>query len=70
MQYLTAQTCQLRDANETRLRIYEALEQSVAELERNNRSLQDEGKTDKKRIKAYVSYFAYNILYPCYPCYT
>ncbi|XP_022691946.1 cerebellar degeneration-related protein 2-like isoform X2 [Varroa jacobsoni] len=52
IEYLTAQTCQLRDANETRLRIYEALEQSVAELERNNRSLQDEGKTDKKRIKA------------------
>lgn len=52
--YLTAQTCQLRDANETRLRIYETLEQSVAELERNNRVLQDEGKTDKKRIKAYV----------------
>ncbi|OQR72290.1 hypothetical protein BIW11_01330 [Tropilaelaps mercedesae] len=50
--YLTAQTCQLRDANETRLRIYEALEQSVSELEKNNRSLQDEGRTDKKRIKA------------------
>ncbi|XP_028967915.1 cerebellar degeneration-related protein 2 [Galendromus occidentalis] len=50
--YLTSQACQLRDANETRLRIYEALEQSVGELEKNNRLLHDESKTDKKRIKA------------------
>lgn len=50
-QYLTKQTTALREVNNSRLRIYEQLEVSIQELERNNQRLAVENAADKKQIK-------------------
>lgn len=52
LEYLTRQTVSLREVNESRLKIYEQLEQNVAELEKTNQRLQQESRSDKKRIKS------------------
>jgi len=50
-QYLTKQTAALREVNDSRLRIYEQLEISIQDLERNNQKLVLETANDKKHIK-------------------
>lgn len=50
-QYLTKQTTALREVNDSRLRIYEQLEISIQDLERNNQRLVQENINDKKHIK-------------------
>lgn len=50
-QYLTKQTAALREVNDSRLRIYEQLEISIQDLERNNQRLVQENINDKKHIK-------------------
>jgi hypothetical protein len=50
-QYLTKQTTALREVNDSRLRIYEQLEVSIQELERNNQRLLFDHTNDKKTIK-------------------
>ena len=50
-QYLTKQTATLRDVNDSRVKIYEQLEVSIAELETANKKLVDENLSDKVKIK-------------------
>ncbi|XP_050430634.1 cerebellar degeneration-related protein 2 isoform X2 [Adelges cooleyi] len=52
IEYLTKQTAALREVNDSRLRIYEQLEISIQDLERNNQRLVQENLTDKKHIKS------------------
>lgn len=52
LQHLSRQACSLREVNESRLKIYEQLEQTVAELEKSNQRLQQESRADKKRIRS------------------
>ncbi|CAB3383416.1 Hypothetical predicted protein [Cloeon dipterum] len=52
IEYLTKQTTALREVNNSRLRIYEQLEVSIQELERNNQRLHVENAADKKQIKS------------------
>ncbi|KAF4521834.1 hypothetical protein B566_EDAN003708 [Ephemera danica] len=52
IEYLTKQTAALREVNDSRLRIYEQLEVSIQELERNNQRLAVENAADKKQIKS------------------
>ncbi|CAA9993331.1 unnamed protein product [Nesidiocoris tenuis] len=49
-QYLRKQTAALREVNDSRLRIYEQLEISIAELETNNHRLNTQSTNDKKHI--------------------
>ncbi|XP_071533128.1 uncharacterized protein Cen isoform X2 [Panulirus ornatus] len=51
IEYLSKQTAALREVNDSRLRIYEQLEISIQELEKNNQRLTAEGASDKKKIK-------------------
>ena len=50
-QYLTKQTTTLREINDSRVKIYEQLEVSIADLEATNKQLVEESKGDKNRIK-------------------
>ncbi|XP_050524238.1 cerebellar degeneration-related protein 2 isoform X2 [Daktulosphaira vitifoliae] len=52
IEYLTKQTTALREVNDSRLRIYEQLEISIQDLERNNQRLVQENLNDKKHIKS------------------
>ncbi|XP_060866318.1 cerebellar degeneration-related protein 2 isoform X2 [Metopolophium dirhodum] len=52
IEYLTKQTAALREVNDSRLRIYEQLEISIQDLERNNQRLVQENINDKKHIKS------------------
>ncbi|XP_068231348.1 myosin-13-like isoform X2 [Palaemon carinicauda] len=51
IEYLSKQTAALREVNDSRLRIYEQLEISIQELEKNNQRLSAEGSADKRKIK-------------------
>ena len=51
LQYLTKQTSTLREINDSRVKIYEQLEVSIADLESTNKHLVEESKSDKTRIK-------------------
>ncbi|XP_064099588.1 uncharacterized protein LOC135210723 isoform X1 [Macrobrachium nipponense] len=51
IEYLSKQTAALREVNDSRLRIYEQLEISIQELEKNNQRLSAEGAADKRKIK-------------------
>ncbi|XP_037805209.1 nuclear mitotic apparatus protein 1-like [Penaeus monodon] len=51
IEYLSKQTAALREVNDSRLRIYEQLEISIQELEKNNQRLSAESAADKKKIK-------------------
>ena len=53
-QYLTKQTSTLREINDSRVKIYEQLEVSIADLESTNKHLVEESKSDKTRIKRWV----------------
>lgn len=55
IEYLTKQTTALREVNDSRLRIYEQLEVSIQDLERNNQRLLFEHSTDKKTIKTQLA---------------
>ncbi|KAF6202848.1 hypothetical protein GE061_003253 [Apolygus lucorum] len=50
IEYLRKQTAALREVNDSRLRIYEQLEISIAELETNNLRLNTQASNDKKHI--------------------
>lgn len=52
IEYLTKQTAALREVNDSRLRIYEQLEISIQDLERNNQRLVQDNANDKKHIKS------------------
>ncbi|KAK7085067.1 hypothetical protein SK128_003546 [Halocaridina rubra] len=52
IEYLSKQTAALREVNDSRLRIYEQLEISIQELEKNNQRLSAEGAADKRKIKS------------------
>ncbi|XP_022239526.1 cerebellar degeneration-related protein 2-like [Limulus polyphemus] len=52
VELLTKQASALREVNDSRLKIYEQLESSIADLERTNQRLQTESSEDKKRIKS------------------
>lgn len=41
----------MREANESRLRIYEQLEISIQDVEKNNQQLNAENASDKRKIK-------------------
>lgn len=51
LQYLTKQNVALREVNDSRVKIYEQLEESIAELEATNRALNDEAGKDKAKIR-------------------
>lgn len=55
IEYLSKQTAALREVNDSRLRIYEQLEISIQELEKNNQRLSAEGSADKRKIKGLCS---------------
>ncbi|XP_050731882.1 uncharacterized protein LOC127006273 isoform X2 [Eriocheir sinensis] len=55
IEYLSKQTAALREVNDSRLRIYEQLEVSIQDLEKNNQRLAAEGTADKKKIKSLSS---------------
>ncbi|XP_066987050.1 nucleoprotein TPR-like isoform X4 [Macrobrachium rosenbergii] len=55
IEYLSKQTAALREVNDSRLRIYEQLEISIQELEKNNQRLSAEGAADKRKIKSLCS---------------
>jgi len=55
IEYLTKQTAALREVNDSRLRIYEQLEDAIADLEKTNNRLDDESKADKSKIKSLCS---------------
>ena len=50
-QYLTKQSTTLKEVNDNRLKVYEQLEISIAELELKNKTLEDESKEDKHKLK-------------------
>ncbi|KAK8737869.1 hypothetical protein OTU49_004284 [Cherax quadricarinatus] len=52
IEYLSKQTAALREVNDSRLRIYEQLEISIQDLEKNNQRLAAEGASDKRKIKS------------------
>lgn len=52
IKFLTQQLSALRDVNESRLKLYEQLETSIAEFDRTNIKLQQESIADKKKIKS------------------
>ncbi|KAK8393187.1 hypothetical protein O3P69_013295 [Scylla paramamosain] len=55
IEYLSKQTAALREVNDSRLRIYEQLEVSIQDLEKNNQRLAAEGASDKRKIKSLTS---------------
>lgn len=55
IEYLSKQTAALREVNDSRLRIYEQLEVSIQDLEKNNQRLAAEGSADKRKIKSLTS---------------
>uniref|UniRef100_A0A8D8YHE7 Cerebellar degeneration-related protein 2-like n=1 Tax=Cacopsylla melanoneura TaxID=428564 RepID=A0A8D8YHE7_9HEMI len=55
IEYLTKQTTALREVNDSRLRIYEQLEVSIQDLERNNQRLLFDHTNDKKTIKTQLA---------------
>jgi len=52
IEYLNKQTTALREVNDSRLRIYEQLEISIADMEKVNSRLVEENTADKARIKS------------------
>ena len=51
MQYLNKQNLALREVSDSRVKIYEQLEESMADLENENKRLNEEALTDKGRIR-------------------
>ena len=51
LQYLTKQVIALREVNDSRLRIYESLENSIQDLEHEKHRILVENNTDKKHIR-------------------
>ena len=55
LQYLSKQNLALREINDSRVKVYEQLEENISELEATNKKLVDEAKEDKSKIKGCVS---------------
>ena len=53
-QYLSKQNLALREINDSRVKVYEQLEENISELEATNKKLVDEAKEDKSKIKGCV----------------
>ena len=51
LQYLSKQNLALREVNDSRVKVYEQLEENISELEATNKKLVEEGKEDKSKIK-------------------
>ena len=51
MQYLSKQNLALREVSDSRVKVYEQLEENISELEAANKKLVEEGKEDKGKIK-------------------
>ena len=51
LQYLSKQNLALREVNDSRVKVYEQLEENISELEATNKKLVEEGKEDKGKIK-------------------
>ncbi|XP_023239378.1 cerebellar degeneration-related protein 2-like isoform X2 [Centruroides sculpturatus] len=52
IEFLTRQLSAMKDVNESRLKLYEQLETSIAEFDKTNIKLQQESIADKKKIKS------------------
>lgn len=50
-QYLSKQNLALREVNDSRVKVYEQLEENISELEAANKKMAEEGKADKGKIK-------------------
>ncbi len=50
-QYLSKQNLALREVNESRVKVYEQLEENLTEVEAANKKLNEEAKADKEKIK-------------------
>ena len=50
-QYLSKQNLALREVSDSRVKVYEQLEENISELEAANKKLVEEGKEDKGKIK-------------------
>ena len=53
-QYLAKQAAALRDMNESRMKVYEQLEVSMVDIERQNRRLCEDTVLDKEKIRRLV----------------
>ena len=51
LQYLSKQNLALREVSDSRVKVYEQLEENISELEAANKKLVEEGKEDKGKIK-------------------
>lgn len=51
---MSKQTAALKEVNDSRIKIYEQLEVSVTELEKANKALSQESKSDKTKLKRYI----------------
>ena len=51
LQYLSKQNLALREVSDSRVKVYEQLEENISELEAVNKKLVEEGKEDKGKIK-------------------
>ena len=51
LQYLSKQNLALREVNDSRVKVYEQLEENLSEVEAANKKLAEEGKEDKSKIK-------------------
>jgi cell division protein FtsB len=51
LQYLTRQSAAVREVNDSRLKVYEQLEEQLTDLEQHNRRLEDEAAADKAKIR-------------------
>ena len=51
LQYLSKQNLALREVSDSRVKVYEQLEENISELEASNKKLVEEGKEDKGKIK-------------------
>lgn len=50
-QYLSKQNIALREVNDSRVKIYEQLEESISDMENANKKLVEESVADKSKIK-------------------
>ncbi len=54
-QYLTKQNLALREVNESRVKVYEQLEETLAEMEADAKRRNEEAKADKGKVKRSVA---------------
>ena len=54
-QFLTKQTAALKEVNESRVRVYEQLEESLEELEQDHSKLSEQSREERGRIQTLSS---------------